>query len=714
MRIKLFLLLSLGLLLLATGVSAEGGRGSLAPLANPADETLLYQNGRDITVSVFDNAGAPSFSVTRSDGKILRESFAGETFYIDHSGGALTISYAISEQTGGVDIQYTIFNPSGAEQPLPDFLVDGLGYAAQTSADSLDILNTSTHPYLHQRSLGDSDFQNDGYFTVNGVDLPYPRIYAPVIVAHDDDFVAGSALLFNYTVDTLRPMMQVQRTGGRWRHAYILDGNSKHLAPGASQQVTLSLRFAAPRYWLLTLHPYKTYFDAQYGPDRDIVPRDTRPISGINLSYGTVARENYQNCLDAGGCADPIDEATIIQHNLRGYNYYIRLDRDGLDGIDPGDHQFVTTYVQRLLDGGYERNMLWVMGGQFWDCPPDQVLGSLCYTNIPHQFMSDLLTNVGNTLDALDKFEQNGIDLGFWWGRAGEIPVPWQWNPDHVVPLDMSDPDHVNPTDNELDLAVARGAKAIGLDAYAHIPVGSQLPWLAHLKTQAPGVDFWTEGSSLDYLHIKASVFLQPENQWAAGELYDDEIAQPDLLAQYLNPGAEVIAYIGSSNTHAYIQNLVKWGYTPLIVARADIYNNPLLDVNNLDFDLAACFDGIDNDGDGYTDFPYDVGCTSAAGESEAGPYVTLLPLVSNGLRLSWEHNAIYDHYDIWRAEAPYFTPMGAPRATVDAAPWQYDDANALGDPAHNYFYVMQGVAADGRAYANRTGEFDFALTPGE
>jgi len=706
MRNFFLILLLFGILFTAADAFADGG-----------DADFLYQNGKDITIQRFQQDGHPSFSVTRSDGNVLRESFAGEQFFIDHSGGALDISYDISEQTGGVDIAYTIANNTASAQNLPDFLVAGLRYDAQTQNDSLYILNTSTHPYLHRRQLNETDFQNNGYFNINAdVESPYPRIYSPVIVAHDDDFAVGSALQFNYTTHQIRPVMQVQMdANGRWSHVYKPDSRSAQVGTGETWQVTLSVRFATPHNWLLTLHPYKTYFDAQFSAQRDIVPRDSRPISGVNLSFGSAARENYQNCLDNGGCAEPIDEQTIIDHNLRGYNYYIRLDRDGLDGLEPGDPQFVTTYVQRLLDGGYERNMLWAMGGQFWDCPPEQVSGNNCYTNIPHQFMSDLLSNVENTLNALDKFEQNGIDLGFWWGRAGQVPVPWQWNPDHMVPLDVNDPNHVNPTDQELDLAVARGAKAIGLDAYANIPVSSQLSWLAHLKSSAPNVDFWTEGSTMDYLHIKASIFLQPENQWSAGDLADEEIAQPHLLAQYLNPGAEVIVYMGTTgNTHEYIQRLVKWGYTPLIVARPDIYNNPLLDVNNLDFDLVACFDGIDNDGDGATDFPYDEGCTSAAGVSEVGPDVGIQALNASDLRLSWLHAPVYVRYDIWRSETPYFTRMGAPRASVTASPWQYDDAGALGDPAHNYFYVVQGVAEDGRAYANRVGEFDFALTPGE
>jgi len=500
---------------------------------------------------------------------------------------------------------------------------------------------------------------------------------------------------------------------GRWGHVYVPDSRSQQVPAGESWQVTLSLRFAAPHAWLYTLAPYKAHFEDQFGDQRDIVPRDPRPISGIILSYGTVAHENYQNCAQDGGCADPVDEQTMIANNLRGYNYYIRLDQYGLDGLQPGDPQFVTTYIQRLQDGGYHRNMLWVIGGQFWKCPSNQDTGYNCLTNIPHQFMSDLPDNVENTLSALDKFEQNGIDLGFWWGRAGQVPVPWQWNPDYMTPLDVNNPNHVNPTDHELDLAVQRGADAIGLDAYANIPPASQLPWLAHLKSEAPNVDFWTEGSTMDYLHIKASTFLQPENQWTAGDLADKLIAQPDLLAAYLNPNAEVIAYIGHDYDPSYIQNLMQWGYTPLIVADPNIYDKPLLDVTGLDDTLVACFDGIDNDGDGRTDFPEDEGCTSAAGTSEVGPVVSIQVVNSDDVRLSWTHQDIYARYDIWRSEQPYFTRMGPPRATVDASPWQYEDADAVGDVAHNYFYLVQGVAEDGRAYANRVGEFDFALTPG-
>ncbi|HHQ48745.1 MAG TPA: hypothetical protein ENK19_07665, partial [Acidobacteria bacterium] len=154
-----------------------------------SDAQFIYRNGRDIDVQV-SGGSFPTFSVTRSDGTVLREPFDGERFFADHSGGALQISYGIEERPGGVDIEYTIANPTGTPQPPPDLLVEGLAYAARTESDSLYILNTSTHQYLHRRFLdeptfldGSGNFQGWGYFDINGLEeFPYPRSYSPVIV----------------------------------------------------------------------------------------------------------------------------------------------------------------------------------------------------------------------------------------------------------------------------------------------------------------------------------------------------------------------------------------------------------------------------------------------------------------------------------------------------------------------------------------------------
>ena len=83
-------------------------------------------------------------------------------------------------------------------------------------------------------------------------------------------------------------------------------------------------------------------------------------------------------------------------------------------------------------------------------------------------------------------------------------------------------------------------------------------------------------------------------------------------------------------------------------------------------------------------------------------------------LWLSWEHDSVYLYYDVWKSDFPYFMPSGEPFDTVAAAPWQSVDANAVGDPAGNHYYLVQGVTGNSATNSNRTGEFDFSLTPGE
>ena len=606
--------------------------------AMASDSNLLYRNGREITVTVeTGSGGVPTFTATRSDGTVLREPFGGERFVGDRSGGALDCTWTIDERSGGVDVAWTIFNPSGSEQPLPELRIEGLRYAAHEVTDSLEILSTATHQYLHRRSLGEDgfldgngQFQGYGTFEVNGlVAMPYPRIYAPVIVAGDGEFTAGSALLVHGTEDGLRPEMFVELLpDGHWCHVYDLGRRGATIPAGATVTVTASLRFAAPRNWLVTLFPYRAWFDGLYGGQAAVVPRDTRPVSGVSLSYDTVAWEQYQACLADGACpsdgSDP-DTDTVVAWNLRGSNWYLRTDRYGLDGPNPdhGGRGFVSTWIQRLQEAGFERAMMWTFSGQFWRCPDDQVIPGAhpsCGTNFPHQFMSDLLPAMQGSLDALGAFADAGIELGFWWGRAGQVPQPMAWNPDAVVPLDPANPDHVAFADNELSLAVARGAVMLGLDAFPNMARADQLGWLAHLAERAPGIELWSEGSVTDWLHTRSAIFLQPENPWSAGPWAGTPIEEPALLPAYLNPGAEIAVYLGAGDDPAFAERvgrLMRNGYTPVIAAHPNVFDVPLTPVGGLDRTPVPCADGKDNDGDGLADFPFDPGCASAADGSE-------------------------------------------------------------------------------------------------
>ncbi len=607
-------------------------------VAQASDSVLLYHDGRDIGVEVGDGPdGTPSFTVTRSGGTVLREPFSGERFVEDRSGGALDLGWQITAAPGGVDIRYTIANSSGSPQPLPALRVEGIRYSAHEATDSLMILSTATHQYLHRRRLdepgfldGSGQFQGFGRFEVNGLEfMPYPRVYAPVAVAHDGDFAVGSALLVHGTEDGLRPEEFVELLpGGHWCHVHDLGVQGRTVPDGTTVEVTLTVRFGEPRAWLVTLYPYKAWFDGLYGGQAAIVPRDTRPVSGISLSYSTVAWEQYQACLADGACpgdGTPLDEATILDWNLRGFNWILRTDRWGLDGPDPdhGNQGFVSTYVSRLQEAGFERAMLWTFSGQFWDCPPEQVVHGdhpYCATNFPHQFMSDLPQAMTDSLDSLDQFAQAGIELGFWWGRAGQVPQPMAWNPDSVTPLDPANPDHVAFAENEENLAIQRGARALGLDAFPNMAAADQLGWLAHLAERAPGVELWSEGSVTDWLHTRSAIFLQPLNRWSAGPWAGTPIEETALLPQYLNPGAEILVYLGAREDAAFqdeLSALMRYGYTPVIAAHPDIYSTPLTPIAGLDRRPVACANGIDDDGDGLADFPFDPGCASAADGSE-------------------------------------------------------------------------------------------------
>lgn len=142
--------------------------------------------------------------------------------------------------------------------------------------------------------------------------------------------------------------------------------------------------------------------------------------------------------------------------------------------------------------------------------------------------------------------------------------------------------------------------------------------------------------------------------------------------------------------------------------ASADDYTLP--DGSNM-IDKGVPIPGIN---DGYLGTAPDLG----AFEHDAQTYLPIITITATGgsnARLSWERSVWHNMYKIWRSNTPCFSPAGAPYGEVDAAPWQFDDPTALGDPAANHFYVVTGeLLGGGATTSNRVGEFDFALTPGE
>lgn len=84
----------------------------------------------------------------------------------------------------------------------------------------------------------------------------------------------------------------------------------------------------------------------------------------------------------------------------------------------------------------------------------------------------------------------------------------------------------------------------------------------------------------------------------------------------------------------------------------------------------------------------------------------------ANDVQLTWGGSGLFD---VWRGTSPYFTPGDAGSERIgDDVTSPFTATGVLGSPAVNYSFLVlaqNGCGASGPS--NRTGEFDFALTPG-
>ena len=101
-----------------------------------------------------------------------------------------------------------------------------------------------------------------------------------------------------------------------------------------------------------------------------------------------------------------------------------------------------------------------------------------------------------------------------------------------------------------------------------------------------------------------------------------------------------------------------------------------------------------------------------------AAPAVSITPGPEQAVTLAWTDDPLACSYEVHAGQAPYFAPQGAVtllHVVGPSDPATYAAANALGDPDVQHFYIVRAVNCSGLtvADANRTGEFDYALTPG-
>ena len=585
-------------ILFTAGICRASGAGAATCAGLGGDRAYLSE----VDVIVEPSPHHPGETVTArrvADGFVLRESSAHERFVDDLSQGALATTYSIVPRCGGFDVTYTLRNTSSSPQRLPDLRVDGL---RQAPAGDVYLLNTKEYGNV-QKILNPSQ--------TTFIDQPYPTwLYSPVIVSHDSNAAFGSALLYPVLHPeyrhTVRPVLQRTGSGspGSWSHIYhhfteetglFPEGPPSMVRAGEERQFTITVRFSEPRYWLLTLVPYKEYFSQLYWHDSDPRPRDLRPVFATSVVYG-----------------GPLSLYEIDwESNPRAYRLDYRIDLRGW-------HDFVHDTIDVMQQNHYSRVMTWGASGLYNVHISD--------FNFPPQFMSDWLPMVFDTQSELRAYGHQGISLGYWWGRSTQIPQPVQWNPPLLVSAQLSNPAHLRFLTNELTLARDRGGREIGLDYFFEIPLYDRYGWVDQMKQIAPGVNFIHEGAGPDVMSTKLSQWYQTPHP--GGQVME----APDVLSAYLLPfRPELWVFLGHTTepqeliNRETIQKLVRWGFTPAVS------KYPYVNVSGLDYSQVQCFDNIDNDNDGLTDWPYDPGCATAAGDSERALFTLAVARTGGG-----------------------------------------------------------------------------------
>ena len=530
------------------------------------DEDMLL----DVNIEVFDLGGHEAFNVYYVEELIRNGSLYGNLLYSDFSDGNLDINYRIEPRYGGFDVVYNVFNPTDSEYTLPSFQINGLHYNKQ---DSLSYYN---HINFQARGLRQIPSESNNAWLISR-GYPYWGAYSPLIISVDNSYAVGSSMQFdhlnyNYPYDTYLFIKGPSITSiNSFEHVYWFGGpnvtagpfEKANISAGENEEYILSVRFSNPKNYIFTVCPYKKFFHDNYEVEGNIQERDNTPVQMYHL---------------AGGL-------WISPDNPRGYDprSQFRLD---LNGWKP----FVDYVIPDLQSRNIKRTMIWLAHGS---------TDVLVYYPM---FMSFWLPELLNSQAELQRFEQNNIQLGYWWERSNNIPDPFVWNLTSVRLFDKNSPSDVSLFKEELNLAESRYAKEIGLDSFILLSSEDRLNWVKEMKAFKPNMRFICESEGPDFLHNEVGNFYHPN-------LEADNVSGPDLLSWYLNPSNDEwfyniwTEYSGQEYANR-IENLMSWGYTPLMTGSPDL--------SSIDYPVAlvGCMNGIDDDNDGLVDI-YDSGCSS-------------------------------------------------------------------------------------------------------
>lgn len=413
-----------------------------------------------------------SFTISSNSRGLLR-SVTNQPMYTDSQCQVVLVS---TPTESGVDMTYTISNPTETMQAMPTLQVGGFSLA-----DRIEYLDHRTG--CQWITLDASGGQGAWSPTA-----PYPQsLYSPVIIARDNSVAVGLSL--EYPLQRYQHQIRTYMgrgtgiNGSTWTAKFYLDGE---LAPAESRDYVVNLRYTHRDDWIHTIAPYKEAF-ARHGSVR--YHQDLRPVWGMAVS----------------------DSLLINHSNPRGF----RGTRADLNGWQ-GDVDYMLDFV---IPAGFERVMVWAPSGMY-----DQNRQN----NYPPQFMVDWTGPMLETASQWTRFKDAGVDLLFWWGRSGQYAD--RWNDDTLDKFDPTLPAEGRMMLDQWRTALQRGASGLGLDAFTQMDGWRNIAWIAALRELKPDATIVAEPACFDLLNLHVPTSLYST----------DVDGGPHYLADYLVPGREM------------------------------------------------------------------------------------------------------------------------------------------------------------------------------
>ena len=436
------------------------------------------------------------------------------------------LDYKLEKVPGGFDVAFEVRNPTDSPQRRPAFNLHGIFMGRYlTYLDARDL------GCLEEFELGKTNSEpatKTVAYRFNKAST-YPNNYSPVAVLFNKSFAVGVSLIYslpeskhwvgfrysNYEhMQELLGHLRIEVDLYARRQGYMEPRGRTLLEPGGSDSYRIAVRFAEPDNWLDTLEPYREFFKETYGEVS--YEADLRPVYAVGTAQADLPSAD----------------------NPRGYFPDTRLD---LVGWRP----LVERVKRQGIGNGFERVHVWSPSGLYR-------VGD----NYPPEFMTEWLPKLVETLPVLHELRDQGMTLGAWWGRAGE--VSGGWNTGSMWVLDPDDPKDIEFAFAEAKLAEERGFIEIGLDGWRFIPLWDRLEYMKRMKENFPTLRFISEGNDPDIGHVLAPGYCGQD-------------CGPPLLADWLNPGHESWRQLHPRKftTSEQVQQYIDWGLVPVIFGRA-------------------------------------------------------------------------------------------------------------------------------------------------